>query len=184
MLYVTHSPAEAIALGSRLFLLQEGRIISDGPPLDVLNATRSTSRGSIAWEGIRNVFPARVVRHAPEQRASHVELDDGPPLIVPFVDRIAGDRALVEILASDILLASQAIAGLSARNQIPGTVERIVSHGPDAEVVVRTGGLTWIVSLVSPAVAQLGLVPGTSVFLVVKARSCHVLRDDPISPNP
>ena len=43
MLYVTHSPAEAIALGSRLFLLEEGRIVAEGPPLDVLGAARSTS---------------------------------------------------------------------------------------------------------------------------------------------
>ena len=30
MLYVTHSPAEALALGSRLFLLEAGRIVADG----------------------------------------------------------------------------------------------------------------------------------------------------------
>jgi molybdate transport system ATP-binding protein len=183
MLYVTHSPAEAIALGSRLFLLHDGRIVADGRPLDVLSAARSTSQGSTAWEGLRNLFSARVVHNTPEQRASHVELDDGPTLIVPFLDRAPGARALVEIRADDIMIASQPIGGLSARNQIPGTVERIVSHGPDAEAVVRTGGLTWIVSLVSPAVEQLGLVPGASVHLVVKARSCHVLRDEPVSPN-
>ena len=40
MLYVTHSPAEAIALGSRLFLLEEGRIVAEGPPLDVLATSR------------------------------------------------------------------------------------------------------------------------------------------------
>ena len=39
----------------------------------------------------------------------------------------------------------------------PGQVERIVRHGPEAEVVVRTGELTWIVSLVAPAVEQLDL---------------------------
>ena len=32
MLYVTHSPSEAIALGSRLFLLQAGRLVADGSP--------------------------------------------------------------------------------------------------------------------------------------------------------
>ena len=82
---------------------------------------------------------------------------------------------MVEIRADDILLARQPLGGLSARNQIAGTVERIVPHGPDAEAVVRTGGLTWIVSLVAPAVEQLELVPGTSVHLIVKARSCRVI---------
>ncbi len=84
---------------------------------------------------------------------------------------------LVEIRADDILLARHPIDGLSARNQIPGTVERIVPHGPEAEAVVRTGDLTWIVSLVAPAVEQLDLKPGAEVQMIVKARSCHVLDD-------
>ncbi len=84
---------------------------------------------------------------------------------------------LVEIQADDILIARHAIDGLSARNQIPGTIERIVPHGPEAEAVIRTGGLDWIVSLVAPAVEQLGLMPGANVHMIVKARSCHVLED-------
>ncbi len=57
MLYVTHSPAEAIALGSRLFLLDQGRIVAEGPPLDVLGTARNAPPGPIDWENIRNVFP-------------------------------------------------------------------------------------------------------------------------------
>ena len=78
MLYVTHSPAEAIALGSRLFLLEQGRIVAEGPPLDVLAAAGARRRGSIPWEDVRNVFPARIVGHAPEQGATRLQLDDGP----------------------------------------------------------------------------------------------------------
>jgi molybdate transport system ATP-binding protein len=183
MLYVTHSPAEAIALGSRLFLLAEGRIVADGPPLDVLGAARGAAHGSIIWEGVRNVFLATVVMNSPEQGGSHLELDNGPELIVPFLDLLPGTRTLVEIRADDILLARRSINGLSARNQIPGTVLRIVPHGADSEAVIQTGGLTWIVSLVAPAVEQLELVPGISVHLIVKARSCRVSRNEPISPN-
>jgi molybdate transport system ATP-binding protein len=175
MLYVTHSQAEAIALGSRLFLLEEGRIVAQGPPLDVLTAARSTSRSSLGWEGLRNVFPACVVNHSPEQGASRLKLDNGPELIIPFRDREEGTRVLVEVRADDILLGRQPVGGLSARNQVPGIVERIVPHGTDAEVVVRTGGLTWIVSLVAPAVEQLGLEPGSTIQVIVKARSCHVI---------
>src|SRR5207237_4721750 len=100
---------------------------------------------------------------------------DGPEMIVACRDRPRGSRLLVEIRADDILLARGLIAGLSARNQLPGTVERIVPHGHDAEVVVRTGGLAWIVSLVAPAIEQLELKPGSEVHMIVKARSCHVL---------
>jgi molybdate transport system ATP-binding protein len=174
MLYVTHSPAEAIALGSQLFLLEKGRIAAQGPPLDVLGNAWRASVGSIGWEEIHNVFTASIAGHAPERGATHLSLDDGPGLIVPFVDRPCGTRLTVEIRAQDILLARESIEGLSARNQIRGTVQRVVHHGTQAEVVVGTGGLTWIISLVAPAVDQLALAPGSPVFLIVKARSCQV----------
>ena len=64
MLYVTHSVAEAVALGSRLFLLERGKIVAEGPPLDVLAAARRSDDGSIPFEGVLNVF-ARVEGHAP-----------------------------------------------------------------------------------------------------------------------
>jgi len=175
MLYVTHSPAEAIAMGSRLFLLEDGRIVAQGPPLDVLSTSLGASVQAITWEGVRNVFPAQVVDHAPAHGATRLQLDDGPELIVPFRDQPPQTRLLVTIRADDILFARQAIDGLSARNQIPGIVERVVAHGPEAEVVVHTGGLKWIVSVVAPAVEQLELRSGSTIHMIIKARSCHVI---------
>jgi molybdate transport system ATP-binding protein len=177
MLYVTHSPAEAIAVGSVLFLLGQGRIAAQGPPLEVLSTAGTPLLGSAAWDSVRNVFDARVVDHSAAKSATCLQLDGGPELIVPFVPRSQGTRLSIEIRADDILLARQPLGGLSARNQLPGTVEQIIPHGPEAEAIVRTGGLRWIVSLVAPAVEQLELKPGSSVHLVVKARSCRVISD-------
>ncbi|MHB1561173.1 MAG: molybdenum ABC transporter ATP-binding protein [Isosphaeraceae bacterium] len=175
MLYVTHSVAEAVALGSRLFLMERGRIIASGPPLDVIASARRAGDGTIPIEGVLNVFPARVLDHPPGQPGSRIRLDDGPDLIVGALDRPPGSRLLVQVRADDILLARHPVEGLSARNQLAGVVERVVPRGPEAEAVIRTGGLAWIVSLVEPAVTQLGLAPGAAVHLIIKARSCHVL---------
>jgi molybdate transport system ATP-binding protein len=175
MLYVTHSPAEAIALGSRLFLLEGGRIVAEGAPLDVLGAARRGGPEEGLWDEVRNVFPAVVVGHAADEGATRIELENGPELIVPFLDQPPGSRVMIEIRADDILLARQPIAGLSARNQLRGTLERVIRHGQHAEAIVRTGELSWIVSLVAPAIAQLGLEPGIPLYLIIKARSCHVI---------
>ena len=104
-------------------------------------------------------------------------------------ERASSDRALSEVgtghaghrhvRAEDILLASGPISGLSAQNLIPGKVERVVLHGPEAEALIRTGDVTWIVSLVAPAVEQLVLSPGQNVHMIIKARSCHVR---PVTP--
>ena len=128
MLYVTHSPGEALALGSRLFLLKSGRIVATGTPLDVLSKSEKVPTGSDAWKGVRNVFPARVANHDAAHGASLLELEGGPALTVPSLDHAPGTRVLVAVRADDILLSSQPLIGLSARNQIAGQVERIVRH--------------------------------------------------------
>ncbi|WP_159452354.1 molybdenum ABC transporter ATP-binding protein [Singulisphaera sp. GP187] len=175
ILYVTHSTAEAIALGSRLFLLANGRIIDRGPPLDVLAAA---GRGASTWfEGVRNLFRGRVESHAEDRGETRLRLIDGPILVVPFHDRPPGTSLAVEVRGDEILLAKGPIEGLSARNVIPGTVDRIVTHGSEAEVLVQTEAISWIVSVVAPAVTALALAPGSHLHLIVKARSCLILDD-------
>jgi molybdate transport system ATP-binding protein len=172
ILYVTHSPAEAIALGSRLFLLEGGTIVASGAPLEVLARARAGHLGDV-----RNSFAARVDGPVDGGGATRLSLGaegEGPPLIVPVYDAPPGSRVIVSVLAEEILLARGTIAGLSARNVLEGTVERVVPHGPETEVLVRTGGVVWIASVVPPAVDALGLGPGDAVALIIKARSCHV----------
>ncbi len=168
VVYVTHSPSEALALGSRLFLLEAGRFVAEGPPLDVLSANRS---GSLA--GVRNAFPA-VVAGGADEGATRLKLGDGLALIVPRLDLPEGTAVVVSVLAEEVLLATGPVPNLSARNVIEGAVARVVPHDGDAEIVVLAGGLTWLASVVAPAVAALGLQPGANVALIIKARSCHV----------
>ena len=97
---------------------------------------RPTRRRIDPFEGVRNIFPARIEGHAPEHGATHLRLDDGPELIVGFLDRPDGQPgARRDPRRRHPAGPTVPIAGLSARNQIPGTVERIVPHGPEAEVV-------------------------------------------------
>lgn len=173
VLYVTHSPAEAIAMGSTLFLFTGGRIVDRGPPLDVL--ARQGAGGLSRLDDVRNLLRGVISGHEAGRGESSVALKEGPTLIVPFHDREVGSEVTVTVRADDLLLARGPISGLSARNVIAGTVERIVPHGGDAEVIVRTGEVAWIASVVAPAVAALELHAGSDVHLILKARSCHVL---------
>ncbi len=172
VLYVTHSPAEAIALGSQLFWLGEGRIAARGNPLDVLAARHKGEANRL--EGILNILRGRVEGEG-DGGETRLRLHDGPALIIPAMDRTVGEEVAVEVRADDILLAHGEHHGLSAQNLIPGRVDRVVVHGHEAEVLVRTGAWTWVVSVVTSAVASLGLDPGVEVNLIIKARSCRVL---------
>ncbi len=172
VLYVTHAPDEAIALGSRLLLLEAGRIVAEGSPLDLLS-----SRGPRESFRLRNVFEAKVVGHEPENLSTVLRIVDGPPLVIPKVDDAPGSNLAVQVGADEIVLARGAPGIVSARNLIIGTVERVVPHGFEAEVLVRTGGVTWAVALISTAVEALGLIEGEEVRMIIKARSCRVLRE-------
>jgi molybdate transport system ATP-binding protein len=171
VLHVTHSPADAIFLGTTLFLLKEGRIVAEGLPLTVLT---SSANPPDRFEGIRNIFQGSIVTPNNEAAETRVRLLDGPVVTVPFLARPAGTLVDVELRAEDILLARSPIGGLTARNVIAGVIERVHPHGREAEVIVATSSVRWIVSVVEPAIDAIGLRPGADVFLIFKARSCHV----------
>lgn len=177
VLYVTHSSAEAISLGTRLFLMEHGRVVAEGPPLDVLANSRHA--GFLHLEGVRNVFPGRVAEHAEDQGSTRLELEGGPSLIVPHVEHPIGAPMIAEIRGDDVLLSLGRVTGVSARNLIEGVVEAVVPHGHEAEIVVRTGALRWLASTVGPASGRLALSPGQTVYMIIKARSCRVAPANP-----
>ncbi len=180
LLYVTHSPAEAVALGDRLFLLQNGTIAAQGNPLDVL--TSSHLGRNTHLEDLRNVLHGTIERQEPDRGETHLRLEgaNAPILVIPHREQPLGASLSVSVRADDILLARESPVGLSARNLLPGQVDRVLLGDSDAEVLVRTGATLWIVSVVRSAVSALGLEPGAPIHLIVKARSCHVLaRNEP-----
>ncbi|RAI59066.1 TOBE domain-containing protein [Roseicella frigidaeris] len=64
---------------------------------------------------------------------------------------------------------------LSARNQLPGTVEAVSPGATTAHVTIKlNGGGTVVASITNEAVADLALKPGDSVFAVIKASDVMV----------
>jgi len=172
VLYVTHSPAEAIALGTRLFLIEAGRLVAEGPPLEALAGSRQAE--FLRVEGVRNVFPGKVAEQPDDQGSTRLELDGGPSLIVPRLDLPIGAPVVAEVRGDDILLAREPVVGLSARNQIEGRIEAIVPHGHEAEIVIRAGESRWLASTVATATTQMALAAGQTTHMIIKARSCRV----------
>ena len=175
VLLVTHAVAEALGFGDRLFLLDAGRVVAEGPPAAVL-ATLAAG-GLATTRGLRNVFAGTVAADDPTGRSTTVRLDGGPTLVVAAPAGPVGAPAFVRVDPEEIVLACGPVAGLSARNLLAGTVETIVVRGEAAEVAVRVEGLTWVVAVIEPTIGALGLEVGTPVRLIIKARSCRLLTD-------
>src|SRR6266851_6226137 len=121
IVYVTHSREEVFALGEGVLVLEDGRIIAQGTPHEVMTAPRQETVAQLA--GFENIFDAIVVATHEDRgtmscrlAASKVELE------TPLVRADVGSTLRVGIRAGDILLATVQPTGLSARNVIPGQV--------------------------------------------------------------
>ena len=176
VLLVTHAVDEALAFGDRLFLVESGRVAAEGRPAEVLAGL--AARRFLDGSRLQNLFAGIVEGHDAAGRSTAIRLDGGPTLVVAALDRPVGAAAVVRVDADEIVLARGPLGLVSARNLIPGTVERVVAHDDAAEVFVRAGDTTWAVGVVAATVAALGLAPEVEVTMIVKARSCHPVRDD------
>ena len=174
ILYVTHDREEVFALGESAIVLEEGRIVAQGSPHEVLQRPQSETVAQLA--GFENIFDCSMTGSHPEYgtmtcRIAGSTLD----LEVPLVRVNVSLPLRVGIRAGDILLASSKPQGLSARNVVDGTITSLEQR--DMKVIaVVTCGPAFEVHLTLGARESLQLKPGARVWLVVKTYSCHVLQ--------
>jgi molybdate transport system ATP-binding protein len=172
VLFVTHSTNEAMALGDRVFVLDHGRLVAQGTPLDVFTEPRQLALARLTR--VKNIFAATVESHSPTEGVTVVRVPGGPFVRVPLNDAAVGSPITFGLRADDILLARHAVIGISAQNILEGRVAEIVRRGADIEVLIDCGA-RFIASIVPAAVDSLGLKPGEPVCMIIKARSCHLL---------
>jgi len=88
------------------------------------------------------------------------------------LDLAVGKEATAVIKASNVLVAAGAdrLAGLSARNQLSGTVEKVTRGAVNGHVSIRlAGGQSLVASITNEAIDELELNEGTPAVGVVKA---------------
>lgn len=91
---------------------------------------------------------------------------------VESMDLAIGKKVFALIKASSILLATDEPRGLSARNVVKGTVERIVQGGVNAEVVLVLPGQTRLAAVITrESVERLALGLGDPAWMFFKASS-------------
>jgi molybdate transport system ATP-binding protein len=173
ILYVTHNVGEALALAGEALLLEEGRVVAQGPPIRLLSSP-ALARG--ADEGIENLWPARVVSHDERAGITHMETSAGLPVAVTLLaDRPPGARVTLAVRAEDVLVSTQALRGLSARNMYEARVEGVEGAGPDVTVRLTVSGAALLARVSPQAVEALGLAAGRQVYLAVKSHSVRVV---------
>lgn len=175
VLYVTHSQREAFALGERMIAIDEGRVVAQGSPHEVLQMPEHETVAQIA--GFENIFDA-IVTAVNESHGtmtcrlarSSVELE------VPLARFAVGAAVRIAIRAGDILLAAAPPLLLSARNVIPGHIASLEQIGTRVVAQVESDGSQFLADLTPGARDALGLAPGREAWLVIKSHSCFLLQ--------
>jgi len=175
MLVVSHNPIELQALCEELIVLEQGRIVATGEPLQVL--TRPDIFPFAQSQGFENIWSARVRQHSEHTTSVVLGKADSPvTLTIPRVDTREGSSLTVSVAANEILLSTTEPTHLSARNRIPARLENLQSLGHHQLITARiTAGLPPVViELTSDAIEDLDLAPGSSVYLLIKTSSITV----------
>jgi len=169
-LVVTHDPSEALALADEIVLMHDGRILQIGTPSEVFNRPASIEAAQIL--GVDTVIDATVE----SQDGALVCVRAGGILLaavsnepLPF-----GCAAVVCIRAEDVMLASPATVGGSARNRLAGIVLSSVEEAGLVRVELDCGFLLRA-TLTRQSCEELSIRPGMHVEAIIKAPNVHMI---------
>jgi len=173
ILYVTHDREEVFALGERVLALENGQIIAQGTPHEVMTAPRQELVAQLA--GFENIFDATVIATHEDRGTMTCRLGDSDvELETPMVRAEIGTTLRVGVRAGDILLATIKPQGLSARNLLPGML--VSAEQRDVRVIAKVDcGVEMEVHLTLAARDSLDLKRGAEIWLVLKTHSCHLM---------
>jgi molybdate transport system ATP-binding protein len=173
MVYVTHNHEEVFALGEQVISLERGRIVAEGTPMDVVEAPHPSSM--VQLTRFENLLEASVVDVRKKQGSIVCSLAGTPVEIhAPRTSVAPGDKVHVGIRADEILLAATQPAMLSACSVIHGQIRQINHLGPRIEAHIDCG-MPLQVHL-PPDSKSLGLKPGDDAWMIIRSRSCHLIR--------
>jgi molybdate transport system ATP-binding protein len=86
-----------------------------------------------------------------------------------------GKTVRAGIRPDEVMLANCPVEGLSARHRKPGTIARLIDHGPTVLCMVDTEGARLMADVTPAAVRELNLKEGSSVWCFFKAGALYPL---------
>jgi molybdate transport system ATP-binding protein len=166
MILVSHQFDEVLRLATHVVVMDAGRVVAQGSVTAV--SLTPALRAIVGSEAIGAVVDG-VVRRI-DAGLAEVTVGDGL-LRVHCAHAVPGMAMRVQVLARDIILATQEPTGLSVRNRLRGTVRAIADDAGYDLVYVDVGDAPLLARVTRDATRELALAPGKSVWVLVKAVS-------------
>ena len=164
-LYVTHDQLEALTMSDVIAVMDGGRIVQQGTPLEIYSAPQD--RFVASFIGLSNFLEGRVKTIG---RPGEVETPSGVLQCLLPEGVAAGDEVVVVIRPEDVTLNDGA-AGAN-ENVLEGTIAAIVFMGDALECQVAVGSKQIRLKLHPSS----GVTKGSTVRLKLPAASCRAVR--------
>jgi molybdate transport system ATP-binding protein len=170
MVYVSHQFEEVLRLATHVVLMDAGRVVAQGTLEEV--SLLPELRAVIGPDSVGSVLDGVVTAVHPPVGMADLQLGSGT-LHVSLQNVAVGSKVRVQLLARDIILATQKPQGLSVRNELQGVIAGMTEDDPDTMLVkVDIGaGATVLARITQQASQALDLRPGSPVWVLVKAVS-------------
>jgi len=179
MVYVSHDFEEVLRLATHVVLLDGGRVLAHGA---VSEMSLDPQLQHIVGPDLVGAVLEGVVTRLDAQRGT-AELAVGTgTLQVALRDVPLGARVRLQLLARDVILATQPVQGLSVRNALASTVIAIADDEFGGVLVkLDVGGALVLARITHAAREALNLQPGDAAWTLVKAVSTrgHAFRIAP-----
>ncbi|MEA1961193.1 MAG: ABC transporter ATP-binding protein [Bacillota bacterium] len=158
--HITHDFSEALALGDRIAVMQDGGIVQVGPAIDVFRQPKSLFVAGFV--GAVNIFSGF---------CDNQKISIAPGLEIAAVCKKKGETS-ISIRPEDILISRETFIS-SARNSLEGEITEMICQGPLYRITLDCGVL--LQSLVSfQSVAEMDLKKGDRVWATFKTTAVNV----------
>jgi len=184
MIYVSHQFEEVLRLATHAVLLERGHVVTQGSLDEV--SLHPDLRAIVGPEAVGSVLTGTVEAHGGEIAGLAAIRIGANVLHVALRDARAGASVRVQLLARDVILATERPQNISVRNIMTGTIARIAGDDADTDMVhIDIGGPLVLARVTRAASAALNLQQGKQVWALVKAVSIrgHAFVRNPPPPG-
>lgn len=185
-LQVTHDFEDAMRLGDVVAVLAEGRIAQSGTPDAVFRYPNSAFVAEFIGTGTvlrGTVEPMPQSSRAPEESSRAERSDPGARFAGLFRSgglslEVVAERegeAYAVIRPADLLLSRTEGHEPAPRNRFPAVIVRVERGSAVAQVHLDAGGTALVAAVMSSTAEELGLAPGITVAVAIKATAIHLI---------
>jgi molybdate transport system ATP-binding protein len=175
MVYVSHNFDEVLRLATHLVLMEAGKTLAQGNLSEM--SLHPQVRAIIGSDAVGAIVDGTVLGKDLSSGLTRVQVGRGE-LKVQFGEALPGTRLRVQLLARDLIVATESPRQISVRNSLPGVITSVANDVDDSDLIaIDIGGILIMARVTQAATRELALAPGKRVWALVKTASLrpHVI---------